>query len=256
MSIHIGPVTLDNNVLLAPMSGITDQPFRRLARRFGAGLVVSEMIASKELVRRTNQSERRSRISDEEAPGAVQIAGTEPAVMAEAARLAVDRGAVLIDINYGCPARNVVGKAAGSALMRDVPLATAIVAEVVRAVPVPVTVKMRLGWDDDCRNAAELARCVVDAGARMITVHGRTRAQKFSGRADWWAIREVVEAVDVPVVANGDIRDLDGARHCLAQSGAAGVMVGRACQGRPWLAGHIAAGLAGEQRPEPTARFI
>ncbi len=256
MSIHIGPVTLDNNVLLAPMSGITDQPFRRLARRFGAGLVVSEMIASKELVRRTNQSERRSRISDEEAPGAVQIAGTEPAVMAEAARLAVDRGAVLIDINYGCPARNVVGKAAGSALMRDVPLATAIVAEVVRAVPVPVTVKMRLGWDDDCRNAAELARCVVDAGARMITVHGRTRAQKFSGRADWWAIREVVEAVDVPVVANGDIRDLDGARHCLAQSGAAGVMVGRACQGRPWLAGHIAAGLAGEQRPEPTAREL
>ncbi len=256
MSIQIGDLVLDNNVLLAPMSGITDQPFRRLARRFGAGLVVSEMIASKEMVRRTNQSERRSTVAADEGPAAVQLAGTDPAIMAEAARLAVDRGAVLIDINYGCPAKNVVGKQAGSALMRDVPLATKIVAEVVRAVPTPVTVKMRLGWDDEQRNAAELARCVVDAGARMITVHGRTRAQKFTGTADWRAIRPVVEAVDAPVVANGDIRGLDDARRCLAQSGAAGVMVGRGCQGRPWLAGHIAAGLAGNIRPEPTAAAL
>lgn len=251
MSIQIGTVALDNNVLLAPMSGITDQPFRRLARRFGAGLVISEMIASKEMVRRTNGSARRSRVADDEAPGAVQLAGTDPAIMAEAARLAVDRGAALVDINYGCPAKNVVGNQAGSALMRNVPLATAIVEEVVQAVPVPVTVKMRLGWDDECRNAAELARCVVDAGAQMITVHGRTRAQKFKGSADWSAIRDVVEAVAVPVVANGDIHGLDDARRCLAESGAAAVMVGRACQGRPWLAGQIASGLEGRTVADP-----
>ena len=256
MCILIDGLALDNNVLLAPMSGITDQPFRRLARRMGAGLVVSEMIASRDLVRQTRDSVRRSRISAEEAPAAVQLAGTDPGLMAEAARLAADRGAVLVDINYGCPAKNVVGKKAGSALMRDLPLATAIVDAVVTAVAVPVTVKMRLGWDDSERNAADVARAVTEAGARMITVHGRTRAQKFRGTADWRAIRAVVDAVPVPVIANGDIRSTADARRCLAASGAAGVMVGRGCQGRPWLAGQIAAELAGRPWTAPTVTAL
>ncbi len=251
MSIFLDGLTLDTPVLLAPMSGITDLPFRRLARRFGAGLVISEMIASREMVRQTQDAVRRSRMSAGDGPAAVQLAGTEPTLMAEAARIAVGRGAVLIDINYGCPAKNVVGKQAGSALMRDVPLATSIVEAVVSAVPVPVTVKMRLGWDDDERNAAIVARSVTDAGARMITVHGRTRAQKFGGAADWRAIRPVAEAVDVPVIANGDIRSTADARRALAESGAAGVMVGRGCQGRPWLAGQIAAELAGHAWTAP-----
>lgn len=243
-SLSIGDVVTDNRVFLAPMSGVSDLPFRRLARQFGAGLVFSEMVASREMVRRSRQSERKSRVADDTGPVAVQLAGTEPAVMAEAARVVADRGAQIIDINFGCPAKKVVRKASGSALMRDVPLATAIMRAVVAAVDVPVTVKMRTGWDDDSRNAPQLAHIAEDCGAQMITVHGRTRCQFYTGRADWAFIGEIKDAVCVPVIANGDIRSTADAQKCLAISHADGVMIGRAAQGRPWFPGQVARYLA------------
>lgn len=249
--IEIGPIALDGRALLAPMSGVTDIGMRRIARRFGASLVVSEMVASDDFVRGHEESRLRAEGSGV-APHVVQIAGCEPRWMGEAARLAEASGAAAIDINMGCPAKRVTGGYAGSALMRTPDLALRLVEATVAAVTVPVTLKMRLGWDETSHNAAELARRAEDAGVKMIIVHGRTRNQFYRGHADWAAIRPVVEATRLPVVANGDVADLEGARAMLAQSGAAGVMIGRAAVGRPWLVGQIARGLEGEPAPEPS----
>ncbi len=248
MSPFAFPIPLNPPVLLAPMSGITDLPFRQTVMRFGVGLVVSEMIAAGELVTRRRSSRARARISAD-VPTAVQLAGREPHAMAEAARIAEGEGAPLIDINMGCPAKKVVGGLSGSALMRDLDVALKLIEAVVRAVRVPVTLKTRLGWDADCLNAPELALRAEGAGVRMITVHGRTRAQFYNGRADWPAIRAVCAAVRIPVIANGDILNAADARVALAQSGAQGVMVGRGAQGRPWLPAQIAAVLHGTPKP-------
>ncbi len=237
-------------VVLAPMSGVTDLPFRRLVKRLGAGLVVSEMIASQSMIRQTKESLKLSSSTPEEFPMAVQLAGHEPEVMAEAARLNADRGAALIDINFGCPVKKVVNKLAGSAMMREPALAGRIMEAVVEAVDLPVTMKMRLGWDDDCRNAPELARIARECGVRMLTVHGRTRCQLYNGRADWQAVRATVEATDLPVLVNGDIGSLQDIDRALARSGAAGVMIGRGAQGRPWFLRQAIAWLC-ERRKEP-----
>jgi tRNA-dihydrouridine synthase B len=235
------------------MSGVTDQPFRRLVKRHGAGLVYSEMIASSQMVRAHRETLRMSTPCEDEFPMAVQLAGTEPEMMAEAARINVDRGAALIDINMGCPVKKVVKGYAGSALMRDEPLAGRIMEAVAKAVSVPVTVKMRLGWDQDNQNAPSLARIAEQSGMAMVTVHGRTRCQMYNGQADWRAIRAVRDAISVPLVVNGDIDGIDSAVEALSQSGADGVMIGRAVQGRPWLLGQVAAFLTrGERLPDPS----
>lgn len=250
--LEIGPVRLRNRVILAPMSGVSDQPFRKLAARFGAGMVVSEMVASRQMLLNTRQSARRMLFDRAEGPASIQLAGTEPDIMADAARLSVERGADIVDINFGCPAKKIVRKASGSAMMRDVPLATEIMAAVVAAVDVPVTVKMRTGWDDDSRNAPELARIAEDLGVRMVTVHGRTRCQFYTGTADWDFIARVRDTISLPLVANGDIRSIDDAYACLTRSGADAVMIGRAAQGRPWFPGDVAHHfMTGETRAEP-----
>jgi nifR3 family TIM-barrel protein len=231
-------LTIRNRVFLAPMSGITDFPFRRRAYEHGAGLVVSEMVASGELAKGRDESRRRIRHTGEDIH-VVQLAGREAANMAEGARIAAAEGADIIDINMGCPAKKVTGGYAGSALMRDLDHAEALIEAVVRAVDVPVTVKMRLGWDEAALNAPSLARRAEAAGVAMITVHGRTRCQFYEGRADWRAIRRVKEAVSIPVVANGDVAGLADAKEVLEQSGADAVMVGRAGYGAPWTAGRI-----------------
>jgi len=255
MGISVGSIVLEAPVVLAPLSGITDAPFRRIARRLGAALVVSEMVASRAVLETARQQlkERRKLIADHaaEAPLAVQLAGCEPALMAEAARLAVARGARLIDINFGCPAKKVVNQDAGSALMADEALAGRLLAAVVAAVAVPVTLKMRLGWRCDRRNAPAIARLAESAGIALVTVHGRTRDQSYGGQADWSAVRAVREAVRLPLLVNGDIDSLDAARRALAQSGADGVMIGRGACGRPWFLGQVAAALTG--RPLPPA---
>ena len=226
-------------VLLAPMSGVSDLPFRQLATRFGASLVVSEMIASADLVRGRLDVQRRA-LGDGISPFAIQLAGTDPHWMAEAARLSQDLGADIIDINMGCPAKEVTGKQSGSALMRDLPLATSLIEAVVNACNRPVTLKMRLGWDAKSMNAPELARLAEASGVQMITVHGRTRQQFFKDRANWQHVRAVKERVTIPVVVNGDISSTDEMQTALAQSGADGVMVGRGAYGAPWLPGRLA----------------
>jgi tRNA-dihydrouridine synthase B len=238
-----------NNAFLAPMAGITDAPFRKVAERFGAGMVVSEMIASNALVVGNQEMARRLR-KPNVLPHMVQLAGCEAEWMTRGAKVAADAGADIIDINFGCPSKRVTNGFAGSALMRVPDHAMTLIDAVVSATPLPVTVKMRLGWDDDSLNAAEMARRAVDAGVKMITVHGRTRQQFYKGTARWELVRAVVEAVDVPVVVNGDIVDLAAAREALNLSGAAAVMLGRGAQGKPWAVGQIGAGLAEEAGPE------
>ncbi|MFN4212085.1 MAG: tRNA dihydrouridine synthase DusB [Devosia sp.] len=242
--LSIGNHVVRNSAFLAPMAGITDRPFRKMAERFGAGMVVSEMIASNALAV-GNQEMARKLGRPNTLPHMVQLAGCEAEWMDRGARIAQDAGADIIDINFGCPAKRVTNGYSGSALMRVPDHAMTLIEAVVKATPLPVTVKMRLGWDDESLNAPEMARRAVDAGVQMITVHGRTRQQFYKGSARWELVRAVVEAVDVPVVVNGDIVDLVSARVALEQSGAAAVMLGRGAQGRPWAVGQIGAGLSG-----------
>jgi tRNA-dihydrouridine synthase B len=233
--INIGNIKLEDNILLAPMSGVSDLPFRRLVKNFGASLVTSEMIASRAMILQTRESILKGKKDVNHYPMSVQIAGCDPEIMAEAAKLNQDLGADIIDINFGCPVKKVVNGFAGSALMKDENLATKIMQHVVSAVKIPVTVKMRLGWNYENLNAKSLAIKAEDVGVKMITIHGRTRCQMYNGQANWQEIAKVKAAVNIPVIANGDIKNAADAKLAMSQSNADGVMIGRACYGKPWL---------------------
>ncbi|MEP4038635.1 MULTISPECIES: tRNA dihydrouridine synthase DusB [unclassified Pseudophaeobacter] len=250
MSFTLGTTSLTPPIALAPMAGITDRPFRDLVRSFGVGLMVSEMVASQEMVQSKPGVRERAELSADVENTSVQLAGREASWMAEAARQVADRGARVIDINMGCPAKKVTSGYSGSALLKTPDHALSLIEAVVEAVDIPVTLKTRLGWDDTCLNAASVAARAEAAGIQMVTIHGRTRCQFYKGRADWAAIREIKEAVNLPVLANGDIVDTQTARDALTQSGADGVMIGRGIQGKPWLLAEVASDLWGSPAPQ------